>query len=441
MFARPANVTAQAADENPSPRPNLLLISIDTLRADHVSCYGYPKTTTPTIDRVAKEGHRFTRAYAPMPSTLPSHASLFTSLYPRQLSVRRNGELVPREALTMTEILKENGYATAAFVSAETLHPQFHIDQGFDVYNHHGEEGIERPAKATLKNCLAWLADATAEPFFLFVHFFDPHAGYVAPQRFRRAMGAPDKYKPIESEFVKDRAGFTPEEIEETIAAYDAEILYADWAVGELVKHFEERTLLEKTVVVLVSDHGETLGELLDEYGYAFCHGEFIQGHQIHVPVVFRLPEGLQKPRGLSHPEVIGLIDVLPTVLELLEIESPEGMMGRSLVPLLAGETLPATPIFSERRYYENAKFPYLLEDEVSVIDGRWQAIASNGRGNELFDLREDPNLIEQRREESERLLGLIRKWDQRVHPLFGPGRSTQDAETVEKLESLGYVR
>ena len=201
-------------------RANVLLISIDTLRADHVSCYGYKKLTTPHIDRLARQGHRFSNAYTTMPTTLPAHASLLSSLYPSQLSSRRNGEKVPAGATTLPEILQSAGYATAAFVSASVMDARYGLNQGFQTY----DDANIRPAGKTLVKATKWLKKHSGEPFFLFLHFFDPHTPYHAPESFRTKFDAPNKPFPPASKFVPNPSRFTTGLIRKSIAAYDAEI-------------------------------------------------------------------------------------------------------------------------------------------------------------------------------------------------------------------------
>jgi len=188
-------LTACAGEGAGEPAACLIVVSIDTLRADHVSCCGYSAATTPCIDVLAGQGHLFSNGYTPMPTTLPAHASLMTSLYPSQLNTRRNGDQVPSRAVTLAEILKARGYATGAFVSASVLDARYGLCQGFDAYDGPGAKA-ERPAEETAFEAAAWLAENASRKFFLFVHLYDPHTFYYAPPAFRQRFQAPDTPEP-----------------------------------------------------------------------------------------------------------------------------------------------------------------------------------------------------------------------------------------------------
>ncbi|MBU0754335.1 MAG: sulfatase [Planctomycetes bacterium] len=229
------------------PRPvdyNVVVISVDTLRADHLSCYGYGRETTPNIDLLARQSLRFTNAYTTMPSTLPAHASLMSSLHPKELTLQRNGEKIPLEATLLAEILESRGYRTGAFVSSVVLDKNYHLDQGFQTDDEAGGSGV-RPAEETLGKAVAWLNENREGPFFLFLHLDDPHTFYEAPEVYREKFNAPDIPLPPERSFIQNPRLFTPEKIQQSIAGYDAEIAYADWAVGELLKELD-RLRLEK---------------------------------------------------------------------------------------------------------------------------------------------------------------------------------------------------
>ncbi len=427
------------------PQPdklNLLIISIDTLRADHVSCYGYDEETTPHIDQLAYQGHLFTNAYTTMPTTLPAHASLFTSLYPTQLSTRRNGAKVPAEATTLAEILESSGYATAAFVSATIMDARYGLNQGFHTYDEAMGPGMQIAAK-TLAKATAWLMNHRDGPFFLFTHFFDPHTPYYAPEDFRNKFDAPNRETPPEFVFLSNPSQFTPHLVRKVIAAYDAEIAYADWAVGKLISELDRLDLGKHTLVVLVSDHGESLDELITRYGYAFDHGEFLYEHQLRIPLIIRMPERVIKERNIVHTSPVSIVDVMPTILDMLQIDPPGLMAGQSLIPMLHKEKVAHDPIFSEMREFKTPPKPYLAGSDYSIIDDKWHLIFSTIRGTELYNLLDDLSEISNLRRERKETEALIKKLKSRLehlNPLFGPSIFETDREAIEQLRSLGYV-
>jgi arylsulfatase A-like enzyme len=423
-------------------RYNVVLISIDTLRADHVSCYGYKHATTPNIDRLAGQGHLFSNAYTTIPSTLPAHASLFSSLYPRQLATRRNGEKTPAKATTLAETLESAGYATAAFVSTSIMNARYGLDQGFQTYNDVGKQ-TTRTAEETLAKATIWLENHKDESFFLFVHFFDPHTFYHAPDFFREKFGAPDRPMPPKRGFIQNSSQFTTEVIGKTIAAYDAEIAYADWALGRLMQTLEHLDLNENTLIVLLSDHGETLDELATRYGYFFDHGEFLYVHQLQIPMVIRMPAMVSQEIGIVHIDTVSIADIMPTILELLQIEPLTSIAGLSLLPILHGEKVSHGPVFSERQTFERAPKPYLRGDDYSIIEGKWHFIFSTVRDSELYNLLDDASEVSNLRHEREKtktLKGKLYKWLKQVKPLFGPSKFETNKEALEQLRSLGYV-
>jgi arylsulfatase A-like enzyme len=425
--------------------PNLVIISVDTLRADHVSCYGYKRETTPNIDHLASQGHRFDSVYTTVPTTLPAHASLFTSLYPSQLSVRRNGEAVPAGVVTLAQILETSGYTTGGFVSAIPMDARYGLGRGFQTYvDVGGDERLEIPAEETLSKATRWLKRSANEQFFLFVHFYDPHTWYHAPERFRKKLGAPDEQEPPGRQFVPNPDEYTPERVEEIIAAYDAEIAYADWAVGELLRELVRAGVEDNTVVVVLSDHGESLDELLTRYGYGFDHGEFLYAHQLEIPLIIRTPEDISQGEGIVHGVSVSILDVMPTILDILQIGPPESMEGRSLVPMLRGEPASHEPIFSERRAYQEAPKPYLAAAGYSVIEAEWHVISSGGGAIELYNLLDDPGEVSDlggEHEKVETLRSELQQWVARLKPLFGPSMFETDKEAIEGLRDLGYAK
>jgi arylsulfatase A-like enzyme/Flp pilus assembly protein TadD len=399
--------------------PNVILISIDTLRPDHLGCYGYAATTSPNIDALSREGITFEDASTSAPLTLPSHTTMLTGLYPISHGIRNNGSYVlDASALTMTEIFKEAGYATGAFVGSFVLDSRFGLDQGFDVYNDDMQGArqpsafgyMERTADEVTDAALGWL-DTAREPFFAFVHYFDPHAVYMAPPEYRkRHPGNP----------------------------YDAEIDFTDHELGRLIRGIADRGVMERTLVVLVSDHGEGLGEHEEA-----THGVLTYDTTLRVPMIMRLPENSGVPaeaatgKRISPP--VRLVDLMPTVLDIAGLRTEAEMDGRSLVPLMRGERLDPEFCYFETLY---PYFAYRWSPLRGVRFNEWKYILSPEP--ELYNVAADPsemvNLID---EESGRAAGMEKALLELMVTERGAapaGEAEMSAEEARKLAALGYV-
>ncbi len=428
--------------------PSLLVVSLDTTRADHLSGYGYPRPTSPRLDQLAGRGHRFEAAYTVMPTTLPAHAALFSSLYPRQIGARANGEVVSPATETLAERLYARGFETAAFVSAVPLHPRFGLDQGFQTYDH--PAGEERRGDETRSRAAEWLAAHASQRFFCFVHLFDPHTWYAPPEEQRQLFGGSAGPHPPARDFVPDRAAFGPEVVRASIDAYDAEIRFADMQLGLLLDELERLGARERTIVVVLSDHGETLDELLDPFGYAFDHGEFLRRHELRVPLVLWTPPGVGPAGPTVQAELVSLLDVMPTLLELLEVPCEPPFLGRSLVPLLAGQPLERRPAFAERRSLATPELrrppsPFLRGEELSVSTPSWHFLRCEGRPDELFDTARDPlereNVAASNPDVAARLRKLLDAWVA-AHAAAAPSADGRpvDPALLEALRNLGYA-
>jgi arylsulfatase A-like enzyme/Tfp pilus assembly protein PilF len=280
---------------SPQKQPNLLLITIDTLRADHLGCYGDSQVQTPYIDRLAREGVLFTQAFTPVPITLPSHVSIFTGDYPPSHGVRNNGTFILNpSAITLTEVLKQNGYRTEAVVSSYTLDSCFGLDQGFEFYdddfsqNQSGPSILhnERIGGETTQRALQWLDQHHQEKFFLWLHYFDPHADYNPPE-------------PFHTRYRKN--------------LYDGEIAYTDQCLGKVLDKLDQLHLLDQTLIVLTADHGEGLGDHKER-----THGFFIYDSTLRVPLIFRYPARFHSHRTVK--SLVRTIDIMPTILEALSV-------------------------------------------------------------------------------------------------------------------------
>jgi arylsulfatase A-like enzyme/Flp pilus assembly protein TadD len=399
-------------------RPNVLLISIDTLRPDHLGCYGYHGIATPAIDAIAAEGVLFSDALTAIPLTLPSHTSLLTGLYPVSHGVRDNGTfaLAP-EYTTLAEVLSSHGYATAAFVGAFVLDSRFGLNQGFDIYDDDLGTGKktsafgyrERLAEDVTESAAGWLS-TVREPFFAFVHYYDPHTPYEPPAPFDAAYpGRP----------------------------YDGEIAYTDQALADLLDVVADRGVLKNTLVVLVSDHGEGLGE----HG-ELAHGILLYDTTVRVTFLLKLPEHSAAARGISPPvridQVVRLIDVFPTVLDVIGVEYDAAVDGRSLLPLIEGKGLPPEVAYVETYY------PYLAyrwSPLKAVRFKKWKYILAPEE--ELYNVEQDPKETDNvLAADSSLVAGLKGNLLEiaRRQPAVKASQVNLNADELRKLMALGYV-
>jgi choline-sulfatase len=399
-----------------SGRPaNVLLISIDTLRADHVGAYGYPAARTPTLDALAARGLRFTHASTVTPLTLPAHASLMTGTFPAWHGVRDNGGFyVADDQTTLAEVLKGKGYRTGGFVGAFVLDRRWGIAQGFDTYFDDfdlskyelaaGIDAAQRPANEVVDHATSWLREPSDKPFFAWVHLYDPHAPYAAPEAFR-------------SRFPATMHG-----------AYDAEVAFTDAQVGRLLDALGDER--DRTIVVVTGDHGESLGEHQEQQ-----HGFFVYDAVTQVPLIMAAP-GI-RPR--TSTDQVRVVDIMPTVLEAAGVARPEAVQGVSLLPAARGERLDLLAL-SETWY---PRYHYGWSELTAVRDGRYKFIAAPRR--ELYDLQNDPgeqnNVAPsnpQRVAALERALGeMTAKTSASATP---QAPQTVDPDVEERLRALGYV-
>ena len=430
-------------------RPNVLLVTIDTLRRDHTSLHGHSNPTTPGLERLGAEGVVFETAYAPSSTTAPSHASIFTGLYPPAHGVQKNAVPLPRRHETLAERLAAEGYQTAAVVSSFVLDSKFQWDQGFEVYlddfaeadrsvkperweGHAIHAGFDRRALATTRLASRWLWERDrGRPFFLFVHYFDPHSPYAPPEAFPQRFPTPPASATTPG----------PRIVREQRALYDAEIAYTDRALAELLEVLRREGLDESTVVAVTGDHGEGL---LD-HGF-MSHGTTLYEEVTRVPLVVRW-KGELPPRRLEDP--VGLVDLAPTLLELVGAPDARrrGFRGHSLAAALRGKApLDAgREIFLARRPYEAAQV------EGRRVDGRlygirvgpWKYLeGDDASGAELYHLERDPgerrNLRDRHPEQAARLAARLAAW--KTAEGEGAPLPEIDEADVRALEALGYV-
>ncbi len=392
---------------------NVLLITLDTTRADRIGAYGYAKAKTPNLDVIARNGVRFANAYAQVPLTLPSHSSIMTGTYPLTHGVHNNGAYVlPAGAVTLAKVLKDHGLKTAAFVASFSVDSRFGLDKGFDVYDDNFQEGApfkavnaERRAEQVLGVFTPWFDKIKDEQFFCWLHFFDPHLPYSPPSPYREQFA--------------DRP-------------YDGEIAYMDFIIGQVMRKLLDRNLLGRTLVVVTGDHGEGFGEK-GEYG----HGIFLYDNVLRVPLMFYSENHLPAQKVIESR--VRLIDIMPTILDLMNIPKPDPVQGRSLLPYIQRKEKADLDSYIETVYpKENFGWAPL----VGFISGVWKYIRAPHE--ELYDLKADPG------EEKNAIAvaakpaaELKTKLDDTIRAAVVPGVSAKQALTSEeqaRLRSLGYV-
>jgi arylsulfatase A-like enzyme len=396
----------------PEPPPNVLLVTVDTLRADRVGVLGGPAGLTPNIDRLAAQGARFLDATAHSSLTVPSHASILTGHWPSVHGVRDNaGFPVPDSLPTLAERLKARGYRTGAVVAAFVLGSSSGLARGFDRYverfemrgTHIPVSSLQRRGAEVALDAAAWLHEAATReaPFFLWVHFYDPHAPYDAPPAFAaRFPGQP----------------------------YNADVAAADWAIGDVVSALPAQSAA-RTVVVVTADHGESL----DEHGEPE-HGMFVYDSTLHVPLVIVAPGGTP---GAAVSGQVRHVDLVPTILDLVGASVPGDLPGQSLVPWLQGGRRSDSPPSYAESWFGRLHFGW--SELRSIRTGDWKYVAAPTR--ELYDLASDPgetrNLADERRALADRLAAEL----DTLAPA-GRGRAAPaiDSATAERLRSLGYL-
>ncbi len=391
---------------------NVLLISIDTCRADHLSCYGFARKTTPNIDAIAGEGVLFENAYTPVALTLPAHCSMLTGTYPLHHNVHDNlGQKLAEENTTLAELLRARGYSTGAIVSGYVLDSGFGLDQGFEYYDDQfiepvGQDNSQERRGAEASNlALRYLEEHKDKPFFLFLHYYDPHTDYAPPEPF---------------------AGAWAEDL------YSGEIAYVDRCIAQVIDKLKALQLYDSTLLVIVADHGEGLGE----HGEAE-HGYYIYQCTARVPFIIRLPGGSpRKVRGL-----VGLVDIAPTVLKCLNIPIPAFMQGRELLSYCRGR---ADSDDKRQLHLESlTATKYGCNSLLGLVGNTWKYIETTRP--ELYDVQKDPqeanNLIV---DEGKRGRLMLSQLQEIVGGLSSGGKTAENLrlsdENIKRLEGLGYV-
>ena len=422
---------------------NVLVVLLDAASALHVGAYGYPRMTTPEIDRLAREGVLFERAYTPAPFTVAAVSSLWTSQYPEQhhYGERHDAALSPQR-LCLAEVLAARGVRTAAFVANPSAGPELGQDRGFSEMHALYRAGAIPRAEAFRASLSAFFESAKgAAPFFAYVHYVEPHFPYDPPNPFDLVFG-PDAPLPRSRRrdgawLIRLNAGVErlgPEEQAHLVRLYDGNLAYVDREVGWIRRTLEEQGLLERTVLVVTADHGEALGER----GFV-THGGLLDEASVRVPLVVRFPRGTG-PAGLRVRGLVDLLDVAPTVADLFGIRhpsAPRSFEGRSLIPVLTGA--PAKAAVLSRTMQERPTF--------ALVHDRWKLVYSVKSGAaQLFDLAADPaeqtDVSNRLPVRADAMRQELARWlrDMRREPA-ARAPEVMNPETLEILRALGYVR
>jgi arylsulfatase A-like enzyme/Tfp pilus assembly protein PilF len=393
---------------------NIVVITLDTTRWDRLGAYGDRSASTPNLDRLASEGVLFEQAIAAVPLTLPSHSTMFTGLLPPRHGVRDNGGYVldPRHT-TLAAVVKQGGWRTGAFVGAFVLDSKWGLDQGFETYVDRFDVAkykaaslgdVARRGSEVVDNAMPWLEAQAGQRFFAWLHFYDAHSPYDPPE-------------PFKSRF-RDRP-------------YAGEIAYVDDQIGRVLRWLDTRGLSDRTVVVAIGDHGESL----TEHGEG-THGLFIYESTTRVPFIVRAP--YDRMRGRRIQSAVRSEDLMPTVLDLVGARAPEGLQGRSLAPLMTGAAADLNlDAYSETLYPRNH---YGWSELKALRSGRFKYIETTRP--ELYDLQTDPgektNLVDGRRPLADRMAAELARLAAEAPGAAGP--SSVDPETRERLAALGYI-
>lgn len=421
--------------------PNILLITLDTTRADRLSCYGYERVTTPNLDKLARDSVLYANSLSTASSTLPAHASLFTGKFTSSHGARRHPEgplrltaAIPgpehwdryrafplaKEEVTLASLLKKAGYSTAGVVAGPWLKKVFGLGKGFDHYDDEGISSVNgRVAKEVTAGAVRWLQSRGKKPFFLFLNYFDPHGPYTAPEGFAA------RFLPEGTRF-QSRKPTTAE----LNALYDAEILYMDHYIGKLLEVLRTQGLYEDTWIIVTADHGELMGE----HG-KMGHGDFLTQQEIHIPLFMKYPRKEVKPTTLK--ERVQLPDILPTICERLGIATSSEIQGQSLSKVKHPLVAEAYPI----------EISSNLGHWRALIDGDFKLLWNSEDHHALYNLKDDPgeesNLYQR---DPDRAEAMMKRLEQYLTQLPKPTRSNDteeiiDPETAESLQNLGYIK
>lgn len=430
------------------------MIVIDTLRPDHLSCYGYRARSTPNIDAIARSGSLFTQAVNSIPETGPAVSSLLTALYPYRHGVRANIYPMPQKTMSLIPLLRDRGFKTAAFTDTFPFR-RLKILKGFDYFHRRVpvRTSEEEYIASAVDPPISWIKQNRHENFFVLIHYYDPHLPYKPMQPSEQTL-ALDYHGPYNGDMGPamtlwdHRLEVNSEDVRHMLSLYDDEIQYVDRYVGIILAELERMGIKDETLLVFTADHGEAFGE----HAYYFDHGDLLYEDQIRIPLIFRHP-GLV-PAGSRYDQQVRSIDVLPTILQLLDQKSRERRDGVSLAPLFKGRS---DLLGTRYAVSESDAVNFLNPNRRGYIDGvkgKHFSIRQDGKkliyvpGHpeqefEFYDLESDPgetrNLMPENPAAARELVAYLRKWLLQQSVLRSD-REELDKQAEEILKSLGYI-
>lgn len=434
---------------------NVIFITIDTLRADHLGCYGYPRQTSPAIDKFAEKAVLFEDCIAQATSTLPSHASIFTSLYPPAHGVIHNIAGLSKDIPSLVNVFRANGYFTGAIISNLVLESRFGLAQGFETYDEeleshelNREKFRERRADAATDCAIDWLNRHSRRKFFLWLHYIDPHGAYYPPAEYREMFTNDEWYSeaeqlPIGNGNIAARtipeyqALFGIRNTSYYVAQYDGEIRFTDDQLGRFLRHVDDLGLMSNSIVVITADHGETL----TERDICFSHTFRTYDEQARIPLIIRFPD--TTPPGRISDQVRA-IDIMPTLLDKLHIKNPYPVHGQSLMALITQGKKPDTEFTVISSDHGLQVLDSVIGSQKSLRTSHWKFTRNSWDGSsELYNLHDDPmeknNLVSEEPAVRREMEELLEEWGKSINsaPLVTPHISE---EKIKQLESLGYM-
>jgi len=417
-----------------SKGPNIILISIDALRADHLGCYGYHRNTSPNIDQLAREGLLFKNCFSQACSTLASHTSIFLSQYPWTHKITGSKKKVGKSSVTLAEILKNRDYITGGFAGGGFISSAYGLGRGFDFL--FAKPSTWRTLEFHKDNLFRWLEKVKDKRFFLFLHTYDVHSPYDPPMPYRALyIGDYSDQRCLNKlvDYELTALNVSPEEIDYIIALYDAGINYLDDEIGELVKELKKLNIFNNSVIIISADHGERLGERRGVFG----HGGKASRIVSHIPLIMRVP-GITQGKVIE--EIVESIDITATIMDILDIFLPEGMQGKSLLPLIKGCASGGNFIAYTSDGGEKADLSRAIRTK------EWTYIMNQNGPDELYDRINDPkeqnNIIEKRPMIAQKLKEELKDFI----VLTGEAKPQVaeevhiDEELKKQLKSLGYL-
>lgn len=440
-------------------RPSVLLLSIDTLRADHLGCYGGTRVATPNIDRIAAEGALFENAACPMPMTRPSLSTVHTSLHPREHGVVNNGVSLAPDAVTLAEVLAGAGYATAAFTPVRLLDEASGLAQGFATYD--APDAHHVPADRVAPQALDWLAARDpAQPFFVWLHLFDPHLPYAPPAQYVQGEGVSEvSWRSLLATANANDGDVPASVLERALELYAGEVAYVDHWVGAVLAQLEALGVLDDTIVVFTADHGECF-----DHGIFFEHADCLYDGAAKVPLLVRYPTRVAP--GTRVAEQVEHLDVAPTILALAGVAAPPEFRGRALLPdppRAPGAFAPEAfaliehPLYQDRNAAERSRKQERIRSVAgmptreivtdrpsSAVRGSTWKLITDGPASELYDLPEDPAEAHDLASAKPEVTGELRRVleaKQAQHPLRLREDGNVNPRLRETLKALGYVQ